>query len=293
MGAVIGDFCRYPIVIGGETSYSFDVSCAVPREQAIGTYDLFVSALNQAGIEVREPISITITGDPAPSLLVNDHETPVLSLTEFQYFANPGDTIRLGGQATDQTALRSVGVETGFNCGVGSDMETVSGGETVTSVTFDFSCIVPPNAGSGDYYFDIDAYDWFGNQAIERIIVSVRTVEPPTTTWITPAPWASLDSVSPNSGTVGSEVTVRYYVDDPDGVRHTEVLFEQSGPLTNSWPAPSVHAALVGGDTTSGFYAVTLTVPERPPGTYEIWAHSEDELGNAGGNLIGTFAIVE
>ena len=205
----------------------------------------------------------------------------------------------------DSDGLNFLSVDLDIDCEAGSQLTSgdLSNAADPTYYYARFTCIVPPDQAPGSYSmrtqidsvngnWGISVYAYVTEPTTPATSTTTTTTAAPTTTTTTIPNWpsASLISLSPSSGPVGSQVTIRYNVSDPDGVDVTYIYFSRVD--VTSWPSPAL-SSLVEGSSTDGTYTMTVTVPERPAGPYTVRAYNEDSLGWSQGITIGEFTIVD
>jgi len=235
----------------------------------------------------------TDSADMIRGICQEDRTGPVISEVTAPSSVDAGSELVISWRASDSDGLwipnantpttwALIGGPNGYVswCDFPTSANQVSG--DLNSGLFTANCLVPVNAVNGEYSFWLDALDVFGNHNLGStfgtfMVTSGATDSAP--------PVVSEITLSGTTFTAGDAITFDWNATDESGVSGSiPWAFGPNGFLVNGdgelWLDYGL-GSLVSGTVIDGHYRVTLQLSvTAAPGTYTLWFHTSDVLGN-------------
>ena len=255
---------------------SFQQTIEIPETIESGAHNLIGTGFDYDGnpVEPSVPLTVDVT---APT---------IVSVTATPSTVSPGDTVVVSAHVTDDTRVRTVGLQATLVGSAGAwSFCDGAGQRTAGSAgdgTWTMSCQVPEQVLNGDYSIYPYAQDIAGNW--------VNTNGGPTTDVrgqftvtggsdsVSPPEIVSID-VTPADAGPGDTITISAHVTSEGGLKGIELQATRDGD-PGSWTFCDKWGTRTSGTATDGVWTITCEVPDPVlNGSYTITPYAQDEFG--------------
>jgi len=274
-----------------ESTSPADGSALVPDDSTL--LDSDGDGSPDGDVVVDRPGDDTVTDPPVITILPPDVTTPgdrvspVISQVSAPPTVTAGDEFTISWRVVDPDGVSSTGYVIGWSsgiftpCGFGQSARLVSG--TVFDGIWSFPCVMPANAVSTEYTFEVSAQDMLGNWSSAggfsfTVVGGSSDASPP----------AHRDVRVVGTVGAGGVLTVAWSLSDASGI--DGAVMWVAGPTGGFANANGERYALYetmvvtdncsAGGTDCDYLQTVQLAPWAPAGTYTLWISATDTLGN-------------